>query len=794
MEYDDYGRQKKLTDPDAGTTEYEYNAYGELVWQKDAQGNIYTTDYDVAGRISSETGPEGTTSYSYIASGNGIEQVSVVTGPNNISKSFQYDAYGSVTQITENIEGSNFITQFEYDEYGNNIRTSYPSGFSVIRTFDNNGYLGQVKRGDNNQVIWQSEYVNAMGQVEQYLSGNGLQTNLTFDPDYNFIQEIKTDNIFDLEYIFDHTTGNLTSRKDKNRNLTETFTYDNLNRLTSAAVTGQSAMYFNFSSNGNITSKTDVGTYAYHPAKLHAVQHIDDNPGTILPDEQDITYTPFNKIETIIEGDGEMHFIYGPGCNRKKVVYSENSVQVWTKNYSGDYEKTIGNTTREVHYIVGGDGLAAVYIVENGTGHMYYVIKDHLGSIMALTDETGQIVEEHNYDPWGRLRNPADWSYNNVPAMTVLDRGFTGHEHLNAFGLINMNGRLYDPLLARMLSPDNYVQMPDYTQNFNRYTYALNNPLIYTDPSGELIFTILAAIFAPPLVPAAVQLDISWMQGGFISMANGGDFWSGAGKGFITGLMNVGLSFLNVPGMIPNGFLHAGGNVLANGITNTMYKQDFFKGAGLQALTGFGGGAYSGYHIANDMGLNPWTGGLNQQQRAIWLSYKKGNITLQDAAAKMHGADYTNAGSPRITASGLDINSRATTYSLDPNGNRIGILAAARDYSSVSSEIEFHSAGLSSGKRFLFTSYHELTHAKMFYKGDMHNYYNFLQMNYGSGLFTTNLNKVAYSQAGLKIFAERWAYGSQWGRWRIHGLRINYIDLMWESIIRRGNYSLLNTF
>jgi hypothetical protein len=54
-----------------------------------------------------------------------------------------------------------------------------------------------------------------------------------------------------------------------------------------------------------------------------------------------------------------------------------------------------------------------------------------------------------------------------------------------------MNGRLYDPLLGRMLSTDNNVQLPDFTQNFNRYSYALNNPLVYTDPDGEFIFSAL---------------------------------------------------------------------------------------------------------------------------------------------------------------------------------------------------------------------------------------------------------------------------------------------------------------
>jgi RHS repeat-associated protein len=75
-----------------------------------------------------------------------------------------------------------------------------------------------------------------------------------------------------------------------------------------------------------------------------------------------------------------------------------------------------------------------------------------------------------------------------------LHRGYTGHEMLGEFDIINMNGRLYDPVLGRFFSPDNYVQMPDNSQNFNRYSYCLNNPLKYTDPSGNLFGIDDAAI------------------------------------------------------------------------------------------------------------------------------------------------------------------------------------------------------------------------------------------------------------------------------------------------------------
>lgn len=91
------------------------------------------------------------------------------------------------------------------------------------------------------------------------------------------------------------------------------------------------------------------------------------------------------------------------------------------------------------------------------------------------------------------MRNPADWKYTNIPALQITDRGYTGHEHLTAFNLINMNGRFYDPTLGRMLSPDNYVQEPGYTQSYNRYAYCMNNPLKFTDPSGDY-WQIIAGI------------------------------------------------------------------------------------------------------------------------------------------------------------------------------------------------------------------------------------------------------------------------------------------------------------
>jgi len=130
-------------------------------------------------------------------------------------------------------------------------------------------------------------------------------------------------------------------------------------------------------------------------------------------------------------------------------------------------------------------GLCALYVNDNGNKNLYYVYTDHLGSINTLVDDNNNTIKQ-NFDPWGRQRNPNTWNFTGVPTPPVwLTRGYTGHENLPQFALINMNGRMYDPLLARMLSPDNEVVDPANTQMYNRYSYAFNNPLKFIDPTGN---------------------------------------------------------------------------------------------------------------------------------------------------------------------------------------------------------------------------------------------------------------------------------------------------------------------
>ncbi len=113
-----------------------------------------------------------------------------------------------------------------------------------------------------------------------------------------------------------------------------------------------------------------------------------------------------------------------------------------------------------------------------------YFQTDNLGSIAVITNESGAVVERDSYDAWGKRRFPNGVDDPSGGLTSQTTRGFTGQEQLTDVGLVHLNGRVYDPLVGRMMSADPTVPDPMNGQAWNRYSYVINNPLALTDPSG----------------------------------------------------------------------------------------------------------------------------------------------------------------------------------------------------------------------------------------------------------------------------------------------------------------------
>lgn len=213
-------------------------------------------------------------------------------------------------------------------------------------------------------------------------------------------------------------------------------------------------------------------------------------------------------------------------------------------------------------------GVFAVVEHNGDSDEIHYVYKDNLGSWTTITDAGGVVEREQSFDAWGNLRNPETWSgdYNNT---LMFDRGYTGHEHLYSFGLINMNGRMYDPVMSSFLSPDNYIQAPDFSQNFNRYAYCLNNPLRYTDPSGESI--VLAAVvgaFWGAMINLAVNFNNIKTDMDMINVATLGALGGAVGGVAGFGVSSAVAGWLGTTGAIP-GFLTSASGSFAGGFAGT---------------------------------------------------------------------------------------------------------------------------------------------------------------------------------------------------------------------------------
>jgi len=489
--FDNLGRQTELSDINAGTTIYEYDAYGQLLQEISPSNNITIFTYNKIGNILSRSGAEGTTTYDYHQHGGDINLVKSVNGFGGDIESYTYDNYGRLTDFVHTMDGNNYVFSYEYDQYDNRTKKTFPSGFELKYIYDSNGYLDQITNASGSQVIYDNMEMNALDQDVKYKSVIDGETQ-TIDISYNFSFPTQitngTKNI--LDYNWNYATGNLDSRTTNYvglANHTENFVYDDLNRLESHSFSGSVPLNTVYDDNGNILSKDDAGlTYGYDPDKINAVNCIEGpNTSNLSIYNQDIIYTTFYQPETIIEDDYAQQFTYNSGQERLSSVLTKPDGSTDVRYYLGDYESFNGIN---LHYVNIGRGIHMV-IERNGSTDTYHrAMTDYQGSVLYLGETNGN--EYHfNYDAWGRDRSAEDLSYlEGAPDRpSWFNRGYTGHEHLYEFQIINMNGRLYDPVIGRMLSPDNHIQATSYTQNYNRYSYALNNPLKYTDPNGEFL-------------------------------------------------------------------------------------------------------------------------------------------------------------------------------------------------------------------------------------------------------------------------------------------------------------------
>jgi RHS repeat-associated protein len=369
--------------------------------------------------------------------------------------------------------------------------------------------------------FWKDTARNALDQITEEVFGNGVVTSRTFDMrgrPLSIMTNGNGDPIQDLAYQY-YPNSNLWSQTDKIEGVNETYSFDALNRLRRA---GTQALHYDDIGNLRSRSLPSGKTLVYRYNRLHAGPHAATsvNGATYRYDRagreirapfRSTTYFSFG-LPKHIAGNRAADLKYDFQQQRTVKILSNGIHEV---SVGGLFERvSTGNgLARNTYYVrAGGRAVAAVVWDElSRTRSVRYLHDDRLGSVAATSDLGGALLESRAYDPFGTLRRSRHAS---VPGPSSLEPlGFTERQPDPESRLINMLGRLYDPTLGRLTTPDPLISAALSSQGYNRYGYVLNNPLRWTDPTGlqcvELCFRIAPmgsdpsewVSLPPPLTP-----------------------------------------------------------------------------------------------------------------------------------------------------------------------------------------------------------------------------------------------------------------------------------------------------
>ncbi|HFK5506811.1 RHS repeat domain-containing protein [Elizabethkingia anophelis] len=490
----------------------------------------------------------------------------------------------------------------------------------------------EVKDKISGRVLWKLQEVNAKGQVLSTRIGAVDVTN-TFDGN-NFLTETQRNSskglLFGSQYSFDAIKNELKERtRQGNFAKNEVFTYDDNNRLIQWTNAKTGNISFNkYDLQGRITENDQVGTIQFGDiTKLYqptgAKLNTNGKQNYLNAQIQRVIYNENNDPLYIQGKKGDVRFEYGLSGARQVATFGAKAtgsiddlaISDWggafTKYYSedGSFEVVRNNTTGEEKHVlyIGNTPYDSnlVYLKDftQSSGSYRFLHKDYLGSILAISDEEGNLLEEAHFDAWGRLA---------TGGTNLLNRGYTSHEHFDDVGIIHMNGRLYDPLLRRFLNADENIQDPNNTQSYNKYGYVLNNPLMYNDPNGEFLQVLFAIFEIISLVIAAVQLVsmIVLLTTGNITF---GQFFKFFLVQAVSALVSYGIGELFKPGgfaikvlgkataKLAKPVVHA----LSQGVLSVMRGESFVNGFGTALLAS----------VAAGYGLK--LGGSEQWSRAL---------------------------------------------------------------------------------------------------------------------------------------------------------------------------------
>jgi RHS repeat-associated protein len=581
------GEPIRITNRDAGTRTYYRDASGRTRERVDADGSRLHYQYDAVGRLTRiEHQATGTAVRRTLrevfydadpfqnSTGRFLEGRIAVVREGGAEIRFSYNPAGKAVREEVTVSGVTLVTSREYDLQGRMTATTYPDGRRVVYDLGANGTVKQIV-GIANEVRYAAD-----GNLEAYRLANGVNVAMPRDSVSRRLNEVSAtlggSVLRRLQYGYD-TTGNIASILDEMPASVEhhAFKYDGLHRLASFAVHQNTAAgtllkagAYEYDTAGNILRHEEGQplTLAYadaaRPSRLTSIA----SAASVRPvayttlgqmqtfgDLATIEYDPLERISHVIKTDGtEIRFAYDPQSRRLLKEVTTGGTTTRVHYATGLYERHASHALRHIYL---GTMMVATEKVVSGppeTVTTAFYLSDHHGTILMAADAAGVVIHNQRYSPFGSALNPA----------VELDR-YLARERDIETGLLHLGARYYAPVIGRFVSPDWWVlenptkpaRMP---QGFNVYSYALNNPLVFKDPSG-MWFGI------DDLIVAAVGFVVGFVTGLVYGLVNG-QGWGSLLTALETGLTTAAGAWLGWTVAGPFGAVMGGMNGLISGI------------------------------------------------------------------------------------------------------------------------------------------------------------------------------------------------------------------------------------
>ena len=533
--YDGLGRRTETFDPSSGHATTKYNGFGEVISLVDGAGVQTTIVHDTLGRINQRTstdpssGASSTEKFVWDIAPNGVGKLASATGMDGIKTTYAYDPLGRLSGKTWNIDGTEFTIASDWDRFDKLQTLKFPQLGSMQLALEygydpNSGALVSVDNQATHDRCWQLLSEDGSGVALGESFAGSIATTRALDG-LNRLKSIVTTApasggatappLILQQLVYDYWPGNFL----KSRSVTETngqianegFDYDYLGRLLHWTVDqggAPSEQTYGYDDIGNLTSlsvdkgigRTVTNHYGPPNAGPYAIRESDENGNGV---DSNIEYNSAGR-ET-----GNRRFAAAwTAFDLPSHIWSARQ-DAWFR-YDADHRRTVKTTGTGIVTYIGGvyerhNDFASGKITHlfnlPGPGRLLGQIawddnagspqplstnffhSDALGTPETVSDPTSQIVDKMEYEPFGQRREPSELA-TPKPLNSARSVGFTGHEPDDEFGLINMDGRIYDPTTARFLTPDPLISAPLFSQSLNRYSYVLNNPVNLVDPSG----------------------------------------------------------------------------------------------------------------------------------------------------------------------------------------------------------------------------------------------------------------------------------------------------------------------